>query len=172
MIHCDISICVGCNMCEVACSSFHHGAVSPALSRIRVSKLEEIGIDMAVACLGCLEKYCLVCPTDALSVGGKGEILLDAELCTGCELCVDACPIGAVGFHEGLPLFCDLCDGEIACVEVCPKSGALLYLENEEISLETFQESEGNAGQKRAYYTKIQAEPIRESWIKGGRVDS
>ena len=125
MIHCNVATCVGCNMCEVACSSFHFGAVSPAMSRIRVSKLEEIGIDVAVACLSCMEKYCMVCPTDALTAGDNGVIQLDADLCDACELCVDACPIGAVGFYDELPLFCNLCEGETVCVTVCP-NGSLV----------------------------------------------
>ncbi len=171
MVHCDVNICVGCKTCEVTCSSFHFGAVSPALSRIRVAKLEEIGIDMAVACLSCLEKSCLVCPTDALSVGEKGEIILDAELCNACELCIDACRVGAVGFYDGLPLFCDLCEGAILCVSTCPR-GALSYREGEEISLEAFQQSEGGASQRRALYADVQAEPVREGWQNGVRVDS
>ena len=84
VIKCDIRLCVGCRICEVTCSAFHFGAVSPALSRIRVAKLEEIGIDMAVACVSCAEKSCLVCPTDALTVGEEGEIALARELCTSC----------------------------------------------------------------------------------------
>ncbi len=172
MIHCDIKLCVGCRMCEVACSSFHASAVSPALSRIRVAKLEETGIDVAVACLSCAEKPCLECPTDALSVGEKGKVVLDDELCLACEECVEACPVGAVGFFEDLPLFCDLCDGELSCVKVCP-SDALFYKEEDgEISLEAFLQSEGNPNQKRATYARQQGEPIRESWKNGGRVDS
>jgi Fe-S-cluster-containing hydrogenase component 2 len=171
MIHCDIAICVGCRTCEVTCSHFHSGAVSPALSRIRVAKLEEIGIDMAVACLSCLEKSCLVCPTEALSVGDKGEILLDRELCNSCELCVDACPIGAVGFHDNLPLFCDLCSGKTSCVFTCPV-GALSYREGEEVSLVEFAKSEGSASRRRAAFVRVQAEPVRKDWESGVRVDS
>ena len=36
-------------MCEVACSAGHFDGVSPALARIRVAKLDEIGIDLAIA---------------------------------------------------------------------------------------------------------------------------
>lgn len=159
-------------MCEVACGSFHFGAVSPALSRIRVAKLEEIGLDMAVACLSCFEKPCLECPTGALSLGEKGEILLDIELCDACKACVEACPIGAVGFHGGQPLFCDLCGGAAACVDACP-SRALSYREDyREISLKAFLLSNGNPGQKRARYVLVQGEPLRESWKNGARIDS
>jgi carbon-monoxide dehydrogenase iron sulfur subunit len=172
MIECDVKTCVGCRMCEVVCSSFHFGSVSPALARIRVAKLEEIGIDMAVACLSFAEKSCLACPTEALSVGTRGEILLDKELCNACKTCAAACPIGAVGFHEAQPLFCDLCGGATACVDVCP-SGALSYREDfREVSLKLFLPCQGNPSQKRAHYAQAQGEPLRQSWKEGARVDS
>ena len=172
MIHCDVKICVGCKMCEVACSSYHFGAVSSALSRIRVSKLEEIGIDMAITCLSCLEKPCMVCPTDAMTIGEKGEILIEEEDCITCDLCMNGCPIGVVGFYDDLPLICDLCDGETSCVEACP-SGALTYREDhKEISLAQFLKNEGHENLRRAIYVEAQAKPVRENWIAGGRVDS
>jgi len=172
MITCNIKTCVGCRMCEVACSSFHFGAVSPALSRIRVAKLEEIGLDMAVACLSCSEKPCLECPAEALSVGEKGEILLDVGLCDACEVCVEACPIGAVGFYGDQPLFCNLCGGSTSCVSACP-SQALSYREDhKEISLAAFLPSKGNPGQKRGQYARVEGEPLRESWRNGVRIDS
>lgn len=172
MIHCDVRICVGCRMCEVACSSFHFGAVSPALSRIRVAKLEEIGVDMAVACLSCVEKPCLECPTEALCVGEKGAIHVDVELCTACRECVEACPVGAIGFDDDRPLFCDLCEGATSCVNACP-SGALSYREEHtQVSLDAFLQSQGHPNWKRSQYVEVQAEPIREGWKNGVRVDS
>jgi Fe-S-cluster-containing hydrogenase component 2 len=172
MIFCDVKICVGCRTCEVTCSSFHAGAVSPALARIRVAKLEELGLDMAVACASCLEKPCLECPTEALSVGERGEILLDGTLCNACKTCVDACPIGAVGFFDDLPLICDLCGGDISCVKACP-SGALSYrADHRDLSLHAFMPSKGNPSERRAQCVRVQGEPIREGWKNGARVDS
>lgn len=158
-------------MCEVACSNAHSGAVSPVLSRIRVAKLEEIGIDMAVSCLGCAERSCLGCPVGALSVGERRQISVDIELCTGCGECVDECPVGAIGFYDGLPLFCDLCGGSPSCIDNCP-AGALVHEEHLPISLEPFMQSSGNPAQKRADYVSAAARPLRENWKKGGRVDS
>ena len=170
MISCDVQQCVGCRMCEVACSDSHFGAVSPALSRIRVAKLEEIGIDLAIACLGCAEKPCLECSVDALTVGANGEICLDRENCIACEECVGRCPIGAIGSDQGLPLFCDLCGGTPRCVEVCP-SDALVDERDGEPSLELFLEAKGTPAQKRAHYAGVRSGPVRERWLGGWRLE-
>ncbi len=155
----------------MACSGSHFGAISPALARIRVAKLEEIGIDMAVSCVGCAEKPCLACPVDALSVGEQGQINLDAELCSGCEECIDACPVGAIGLSDGLPLFCDLCGGSPSCVDDCP-TGALAHRQDLTVSLKAFIPQTGNPAQKRANYVAVAGRPLRESWNSGRRVDS
>lgn len=171
MIRCDIRLCVGCRMCEVACSAHHFGAVSPALARIRVAKLDPMGIDLAIACLGCREKPCLECPTEALSVGSDGTIVLDEDYCDGCGLCFEACPVGAIGFYEARPLFCDLCDGSPSCVATCPTE-ALSHAPDQEVSLAPFLEVQGTPGQKRAYFAAVQGEPLREEWEAGRRVDA
>lgn len=172
MIHCSIERCVGCRMCEVTCSSFHFGAVSPALSRIRVAKIEEIGVDFAVVCLSCHKKPCLECPTEALAVGEKGEIVVDGELCAGCMTCVDACPVGAVGFAADGPIFCDLCGGAVACVKVCPTEALAWREDYRDVALEAFPNVMAEPGQKRALYARELGKPMREAWQAGRRVDS
>ena len=169
MIKCDVQSCVGCRMCEVACSAFHFGAVSPALSRIRVAKIEELGIDVAITCLGCAEKPCLECPTEALSVGNLGQICLDVDLCTGCEECVISCPIGAIGFHKDQPLFCNLCDGTPSCIEICP-TDALVFEEDAEPSLQDYLDVQGTPAEKRVVYTKAVSGPVRQKWLEGWRL--
>lgn len=171
MIKCNIKACAGCRTCETACSSFHFGAVSPLLSRIRVAKLEEIGIDLAIACRSCLEKPCLECPTDALFADAAGIIRLEAELCIGCGQCVEACPIGAVGFYDDLPLFCDLCDGATSCIEACP-TGALTFREDHGLVSLAHLPPEDGAARRRARYAAVEAEPVRAGWKNGLRIDS
>jgi len=169
MIRCHIERCNGCRMCEVACGVRHFGAVSPVLSRIRVAKLEAVGIDMAIACLGCAEKPCLECPSDSLEVDDKGVIRVDDDTCIECGECVDACSVGAVGSFEGRPLFCDLCDGEAQCIEICP-TGALYLEEGAGPSLEGLTGAEGSPSQRRAAYAKACGEPMRERWAAGERL--
>lgn len=169
MIHCEIKACVGCRMCEVACSIAHFGAVSPALARIRVAKLEDTGIEMAVACLSCRERPCLECPSGALSAAPNGSILVDADSCTACRICVDACPVGAIGFHEDRPLICDLCGGAPACVASCP-SGALTCPEDfRDVALAAYPTTPGNPSEKRAHYVLEQGRSLRASWKSGVR---
>jgi len=171
MIHCDIRTCVGCRMCEVACSVNHFGAVSPAMSRIRVAKIEEKGIDLAIACVSCQEKPCLACTTDALAVARNGTIRLEPVLCNSCGECVENCPLGAVGFFEDHPLFCDLCDGETRCVKVCP-SGSLSYREEyQDISLEPVTRRDACPNQRRVYYACVAAQPLRRAWEEGERLE-
>jgi Fe-S-cluster-containing hydrogenase component 2 len=133
--------------------------------------MDETGIDLAIACLSCNEKPCLECPTEALSVGSTGEIVLDPDYCDGCGLCAEACPVGAVGFFDDQPLFCDLCDGAPSCVAVCP-SGALSLREDQKVSLAPFMEFEGTASQKRVNFASVLGAPLRRQWAEGRRVDS
>ncbi len=170
MIHCDVRTCVGCRMCEVVCASHHFGAVSPVLACIRVAKLEEIGIDFAVACVSCVERPCLDCPTGALSLGAHGAVLLDAGLCNGCETCVGACPIGAVGFYQGQPLICDLCDGDPACVGACPSQALSFREDYREVLLAEYLPARGNPGQRRAHLALARGLPLRGCWKNGERV--
>ena len=52
-----------------------------------------------------------------------GIVRVVAEKCTGCEMCIKACPIeGAIIIEptSGKALKCDICDGDPACVKFCP----------------------------------------------------
>jgi formate hydrogenlyase subunit 6/NADH:ubiquinone oxidoreductase subunit I len=58
----------------------------------------------------------------------KGRPTLEAELCTRCGLCVEACPCGSVEVDQsGLAFHCpevcvhnERCDCGCLCEEVCP----------------------------------------------------
>lgn len=48
--------------------------------------------------------------------------LIDEELCTGCEICIDECPNKALEMVDDVAKFVrpDDCDGCESCAEACP----------------------------------------------------
>lgn len=127
-------LCSGCRACEVACVAQHEGAFGTAAARIRVAKVEHLGVDHPHVCRLCSNPPCVgACPVDALyRDGDTGAILLVSGVCLGCSACADACPFGVVTLHPqtGLALICDLCGGDPACIKRCA-TGAVLYADAE-----------------------------------------
>jgi heterodisulfide reductase subunit A-like polyferredoxin len=47
--------------------------------------------------------------------------VVDPAKCTGCETCVDSCPLDAIAMKDGLAAVdADTCGDCGACVDVCP----------------------------------------------------
>ena len=47
--------------------------------------------------------------------------VVNPEKCTGCETCVESCPLDAIAMKEGLAkVDADTCGDCGACVDVCP----------------------------------------------------
>ena len=117
------SICSRCRMCELVCTFYHHQVGNPRRSRIKVIPLGQ-GEDIPVTCLNCEDPPCLkICPTGALHrVQPDDMVMVKPDVCIGCAMCVNVCPIGAVTLDpvEGTASKCDLCRGEPQCVLYCP----------------------------------------------------
>ena len=63
----DPEKCVGCQICEYACSFTKEKAFNPLKSRIRVVRVNQLA-NMAVTCRLCEEPACVAaCPRDALT---------------------------------------------------------------------------------------------------------
>ncbi|MCR4403299.1 MAG: TIGR04076 family protein [Firmicutes bacterium] len=122
--------CSGCRTCELVCSFSHERKFSDLLSRIRVDKFDEDGVDRPLVCRQCGIARCVeACPNEALSRDPRTRsVVVDAARCAGCGACAEACPFDAVAFHPdtGIPLICDLCGGDPECVKRCP-THALAY---------------------------------------------
>lgn len=131
-IICDPVKCMGCRICEYACSATKTGSFDPILSRIRVVRIEPVTMT-AISCRLCEDAPCIIaCPRDALSRSEKnGTILVDEDKCDGCGWCVEACDFGVIILNPATKNaeICDLCvdeeDGP-QCVKFCPKEALTL----------------------------------------------
>ena len=126
-IACDPEKCIGCQLCELACSYTKTGEFNVYRSRIRTIRAEEILIT-AVACRTCEDAPCVTaCPRDALRQDPiTGLIHIDPDRCDGCTWCIEACDFGAISINPETKMaeICDLCEDEEdgpQCVKWCPK---------------------------------------------------
>lgn len=63
-------------------------------------------------CNHCLNPPCVdSCPVDALIKRDDGLVILEKNLCTGCQACIMACPYNIIAFNEEKNLIekCNLC---------------------------------------------------------------
>lgn len=145
-IICNPEKCVGCGICELACSLVKDKSFNPLYSRIRAVRLEsrrEEILNTSIACLHCEEPACVrACPKNVLSVDEDGKITVNQDKCGGAYCCssgpawcTTACEFGAIAVHpeKREAIVCDLCpeEEEPPCVRFCPK---------EALSLKTLEE--------------------------------
>ncbi|MBW2130188.1 MAG: aldehyde:ferredoxin oxidoreductase [Deltaproteobacteria bacterium] len=157
----DPALCTGCRACEMACSYVHEKVYSPSLSRIRVVKLEEAGVDRPIICLRCAKAPCkTACPEEAILQDPLTRVVrVMEERCVGCGLCTEACVNGVLQLHprEGYPLMCDLCGGDPDCVKKCP-TGALTFVEGTNHAAKKTREEIGRMTEKQ----------LRRKWSREG----
>ncbi len=169
MIHVDISKCTGCRMCETVCSFYHSGAVNRHTARIKVVNLYASGIDGPVVCTQCKERYCMDCPSHAISIGPLGQVIVSPTLCTLCQKCQTNCPIGAIEIFNDIVYVCDLCGGSPKCTEACTE-GAITYIpgKKKNISLEKIKtettKMKLNSSEKRAHYIGKLGKKLVKKW--------
>jgi TPP-dependent indolepyruvate ferredoxin oxidoreductase alpha subunit len=126
-VSCEPQKCVGCVVCEYACSLEKEKVFNPVKSRIRAIRLDPLS-NVAIACKACKEAPCVAaCPEKALTQSTEtGVVTVDEDKCNGCGWCIETCDYGAITLHpdKRKVIICDLCNGEPACVQFCPE-GAL-----------------------------------------------
>lgn len=142
----DLSKCVGCHACTVACKAENN--TYPQTSPLIVRNGRAVAVNwrwviyqengrypnptrvfITSACNHCEEPACLKsCPVGAISKReSDGIVLIDQDKCIGCKYCIWACPYGAPQFNENTKKVekCTFCVHRIdaglppACVTTC-----------------------------------------------------
>ena len=142
----DVGICSGCYSCQVSCKDEHVGndwspyaKPQPDTGQFWMRLTEHIQGSVPkvkmhyipTLCMHCDEPPCVpACTVEAIYKRDDGLVIIDPEKCTGCKLCVDACPYDAIFFNEDLNIAqkCTGCahlldGGEWKvprCVDSCP----------------------------------------------------
>lgn len=131
----DHHACWGCKTCEVACKQENQ-----APEGIKLIEVTEEGpaqlegkLDFVYRvnlCRHCDAPPCAeACPVEAIISREDGLVILDGALCTGCGLCVEACPYKTISLDEraGRAQKCNGCVHRVekglfpACADnVCP----------------------------------------------------
>lgn len=98
----DLDKCTGCQACAVACKM--ENDVDLGVFWSRVYRMGPVGqypdkLEMFYfpsQCMHCEEPSCIeVCPTKATYKTDEGIVLVDSNLCFGCQYCIWACPYDA-----------------------------------------------------------------------------
>lgn len=128
----DYDKCVGCRICELICSFYHHKTFKQELSAIKVVKFNSISRDIPLVCEQCDDAPCKKsCPSGSIYLNeSTGGYEINRDSCLGCKRCVMSCPFGVLTYDDEYRVIvkCDLCNGKPMCVELCP-SEALSYKE-------------------------------------------
>jgi len=119
-------LCTACLSCMAVCAEEHTHTSAASRSRIRINADVFRAEIVAEYCRQCKNAPCArACPEGAIRFDSEGRAwLVDDDLCTGCGLCVEACPFDSMKLDPvtDLAIKCDLCMGHMRCVQVCPSS--------------------------------------------------
>lgn len=129
--------CIGCKSCELACSLKNETTFNPSVSRISsitfIEGTYSLPYNFVATCKQCVDAPCLSsCPAKAIfrRRDETKAVIINRDRCTGCGVCVGACPFGAMRFDSAAKkaFKCELCEGDPACARMCP-TGAITFVE-------------------------------------------
>lgn len=142
----DVTKCIGCEQCVIACKKANRLAndvprrwdADDGLTARNWTAIVR-GPQQSFArkqCRHCLEPACVsACPVGAMRRTEIGAVVYDATKCMGCRYCMMACPYGIPRYDwdAAVPYVrkCILCYERIrsgqqpACTEACPKQATI-----------------------------------------------
>jgi carbon-monoxide dehydrogenase iron sulfur subunit len=118
----DVGMCTGCGQCALTCAFRNTGVFDLSQSNIKVLQWEDICLSVTLVCQQCQDAPCIsACPSEAIGFSpDTGAILIDLDLCTQCQNCVEECRYEVIQVTPaGDPMTCDLCGGDPKCVLAC-----------------------------------------------------
>jgi formate dehydrogenase iron-sulfur subunit len=152
----DTTLCIGCKACEVACkqwnslpadnldflaTSYDNTRSLGATTWRHVKFVEQAPpadrgegdprwLFLSDICKHCENAGCLeACPTGAITRTEFGTVIIQQDICNGCQYCVPACPYGVITSDHaggGTAHKCTLCYDRLkgglepACAKACP----------------------------------------------------
>jgi len=144
--HFDMSACIGCKSCVVACNEQNGNPA--AINWRRVGEVEggfypnAQRAYLSMGCNQCVNPTCMSgCPVDAYTKDPiTGIVHHSAETCIGCQYCTWTCSYGVPQFNpeRGVVGKCDMCHGRLstglapACVSACPEGAIAIEIVNVE----------------------------------------
>ena len=134
--HFDMTKCIGCRSCEIACNEQNGNPADIRWRRIGEIEGGEypdtLRHYLSMGCNHCLDADCVRgCPVEAYTKDPvTGIVLHSADACIGCQYCVWNCPYSVPQFNaaRGVVGKCDMCHGRLtdglepACVNACPEA--------------------------------------------------
>ena len=112
----DMTTCVGCKTCQIACIDKNDLPLGTLFRRVEVYDFGEFPnphfYNLVIGCNHCENPACVTaCPTGAMYKTEEGPVLHDDEICDGCGRCVDICPYGQPKLIPELGVVhkCDTC---------------------------------------------------------------
>ncbi len=142
--HFDMTKCIGCKCCEVACNEQHGNPADIHWRRVGEIEAGEYPftqrLHLSMGCNHCVDAACLTgCPVDAYNKDAlTGLVLHSADACIGCQYCTWNCPYGVPQFNQerGVVGKCDMCHGRLtqgdepACANACPEQAIAIEVVN------------------------------------------